>query len=52
MAKGNRRRAWAAQAARKRNPDAWFVFPVIAGKKQVKPRKGSGRNGDERGRDA
>lgn len=53
MSKGRRRKAWAAQAARKRNPEAWFGFPVTAGKKRRKPRKSSDdRSGGERGRDA
>lgn len=52
MSKGRKRKAWAAQAARKRNPEAWFAFPAEASKKRRKPRKDSGRNGGERGRDA
>jgi hypothetical protein len=53
MSKGKRRNAWAAQAARKRNPDAWFNYPAVSPKAKRKSRNGvAGRTGGDRGRDA
>jgi hypothetical protein len=53
VSKGRKRKAWAAQAARKRNPKTWFAFPVEGAKKRRKSRKSTdGHGGGERGRDA
>lgn len=53
MSKGRRRKAWAVQAARKRNPDAWFNYPATSPRAKRKSGKcPDGRNGGGRGRDA
>ncbi len=53
MSKGRKRKAWAAQAARKRNPDGWFSYPAVSPKVKRNSRKGfDGRSGGGRGRDA
>lgn len=51
--KGRTRKAWAAMAMRKRNPEAWFPGPVVA----VKVKKNRvlallPKRRGERGRDA
>lgn len=53
MSKGRNRKAWAAMANRKRNPEAWFPGPVVVTKAKknrvlvlLPKRRG------ERGRDA
>jgi hypothetical protein len=38
MSKGRSRRAWAAQAMRKRNPESWFIGPVAVQKTSQKNR--------------
>jgi hypothetical protein len=44
MSKGRRRNAWAAQAARKRNPAAWFTYPAASpkfkGRRHQRPQVG------------
>lgn len=53
MSKGRSRRAWAAQAMRKRNPESWFIGPIAVQKTGKKnrvlaklPRPNGGRGSD------
>jgi hypothetical protein len=47
MSKGRRRKAWAAQAARKRNPSAWYSFPAVSPRLKSKTAERSKQGGRE-----